>query len=63
MNSIAIKTLGFAKQRTHVLREIRKMREAMEDLTDYLDLLEARARNRGKTTYSIHEVKQRLGIK
>lgn len=36
------------------------MREAMEDLTDYLDLLEARARNQGKPTYSISEVKERL---
>ncbi len=38
------------------------MRQVMEDLTDYLDLLEARARNRGKTTYSLHDLKQRLGI-
>jgi hypothetical protein len=63
MNSTTTKPSGFAKQRTLVLREISKMREAMEDLTDYLDLLEARARNQGKATYSIQEVKLRLGIK
>jgi hypothetical protein len=54
---------SFSKQRTNVLREIKRMREAMEDLTDYLDVLEARARNRGKPTYSIAEVKRRLGLK
>lgn len=63
MNSPSVKGVEFAKQRTHVLREIRKMREAMEDLTDYMDLLEARARNSAKPTYSMEEAKQRLGIK
>ena len=31
--------------------------------TDYLDVLEARARNQGKATYSVSEVKERLGLK
>jgi len=56
-------TAKFQKQQTRVLRQIRKMRAAMEDLHDYLDLLEARAVNEGKATYSIHEAKTKLGLK
>ena len=59
-----IKPTGkFKKQQTQVLRQIRKMREQMEDLHDYLDLLEARTANEGKATYSINEVKVKLGLK
>ncbi len=53
----------FKKQQTQVLREIRKMRERMQDLHDYLDLLEARAVNEGKASYSTAEVKAKLGLK
>jgi hypothetical protein len=56
-------TAKFQKQQTQVLRQIRKMREEMGDLQDYLDLLEARAVNEGKGTYSTDEVKAKLGIK
>ena len=56
-------TAKFQKQQTQVLRQIRKMREEMSDLQDYLDLLEARAVNEGKGTYSAAEVKAKLGIK
>jgi hypothetical protein len=56
-------TAKFAKQQSKVLRQIRKMREEMEDLHDYLDLLEARAVNEGKATYSTRDVKQKLGLK
>ena len=37
---------------------IRKLREELEDLIDYLDLLEARARNFGKKRYSTEQVKK-----
>ena len=56
-------TAKFEKQQAHVLKRIRKMREEMEDLHDYLDLLEARAVNEGKATYSTTEVKKKLGLK
>ncbi len=46
-----------------VLRQIHKMREEIGDLHDYLDLLEARAVNEGKGTYSTDEVKAKLGLK
>lgn len=56
-------TAKFQKQQAQVLSQIRKMREQMEDLQDYLDLLEARAVNEGKGTYSTDEVKAKLGLK
>ena len=56
-------TAQFQKQQTRVLKQIRKMREEMEDLHDYLDLLEARAVNEGKGTYTASQVKARLGLK
>jgi len=45
-----------------VLRQIRSIREKMQDLDDYLDLLEARACNQGKPTYTTDQVKEILGL-
>ena len=45
-----------------VLKQIGSLREQMEDLNDYLDLLEARARNKGKRTFSTDEVRKQLGL-
>jgi hypothetical protein len=56
-------TAQFQKQQTRVLKQIRRLREEMEDLHDYLDLLEARAVNEGKATYTASQVKARLGLK
>jgi hypothetical protein len=56
-------TAKFQKRQAQVLKQIRKMREEMGDLQDYLDLLEARAVNEGKPTYSTDEVKTKLGLK
>jgi hypothetical protein len=56
-------TANFQKQQTRVLKQIRAMREEMENLHDYLDLLEARAVNEGKATYTASEVKAKLGLK
>ncbi|MGH7989517.1 MAG: hypothetical protein ACREDS_04885 [Limisphaerales bacterium] len=39
------------------------MREQLKDLNDYLDLLEARARNKGKQTFTMKEIRQQLGFK
>lgn len=50
------------KQRKLVIAQISSLREQMEDLNDYLDLLEARARNKGKRTFSTQEVRKQLGI-
>jgi hypothetical protein len=43
-------------------KEKSNVREQMEDLNDYLDLLEARARNKGKRTYSIDEGRKQPGL-
>ena len=40
------------RQQKAVLKQIGSLREQMEDLNDYLDLLEARARNKGKPAFS-----------
>lgn len=46
-----------------VLKRICELREQLEDLIDYLDLLEARARNLGKKRYGTERVKKMLELK
>jgi cell division protein FtsB len=48
--------------RVAVVKEIVRLRQELEDLSDYLDLLEARARNEGLRRYSTAEVKKTLGL-
>ena len=43
--------------------QLKSLREEIEDLTDYLDVLEARARDLGKSRLSHDEVKKRFGPK
>ena len=50
------------RQQKAVLKQISSLRQQMEDLNDYLDLLEARARNKGKPTFSTEEVRKQLGL-
>ena len=50
------------RQQKTVLKQISSLREQMEDLDDYLDLLEARARNKGKPTFSTEQVRKHLGL-
>lgn len=42
---------------------LKSLREEIEDLTDYLDVLEARARDLGTVRLSHDEVKKRFGLK
>ncbi len=56
------KKLTFATQKRRVVKEISQLREEVEDLMDYLDLLGARAKNRGKRTYTTDEVRTQLGL-
>jgi len=51
------------RQRQQILRQVREMRDEVQDLLDSLDLLEARAQNAGTPTYSLAEVKKKLGLK
>ena len=47
----------------YVVKRIAKLREDLEDLVNYLDLLEARAQNFGKRRYSTKQVKKMLNLK
>ena len=53
---------AFKAQQKLALKEISKLRGHLEDMTDYLDLLEARARNHGKPRLSADAVRQQLGL-
>ena len=44
----------------YVIERIDELRQELEDLVDYLDLLEARAQNFGKRRYRTDEVKKML---
>ena len=46
-----------------LIKKIGDLREELEDLIDYLDLLEERARNFGKTRYNTEQVKKILNLK
>ena len=50
------------RQQKTVLKQIVSLREQMDDLNDYLDLLEARARSQGKPTFTTEEVRKQLGL-
>lgn len=43
--------------------QLKSLREEIEDLIDYLDVLEARARDLGRVRLSHDEVKKRYGLK
>ncbi len=49
-------------QQKIVLKQIGTLREQLEDLNDYLDLIEARARNEGKPTLTTDQVRKQLGL-
>jgi len=49
-------------QRRNVIAQISSLREQVEDLNDYLDLLEARARTKGKRSFTTEEVRKQLGL-
>ena len=46
-----------------VIKKIGDLREELEDLIDYLDLLESRVQNFGKKRYSTEQVKKILNLK
>ena len=43
--------------------QISALREELEDLNDYLDVVEARVRDEGKPRLTHDEVKKRYGVK
>ena len=46
----------------NVFGQLSLLREQLKDLNDYLDLLEARVRNKGKKTFTIKQVRKQLGL-
>ena len=52
-----------ASELEYVVERIAELRVELENLIDYLDLLEARAQNFGKRRYSTEQVKKMLGLK
>lgn len=63
MSSAVIKKTRFKREQKYVTERIAELREELENLIDYLNLLEARARNFGKKRYSTKEVKKLLQLK
>jgi hypothetical protein len=63
MSSAIVTKTRFKREQKYVTQRIAKLREELEDLIDYLDLLEARALNFGKKRYSTEQVKKMVGIK
>jgi len=61
--SSAVNKPRFKREQKYVTERIAEQREELEDLIDYLDLLEARARNFGKKRYSTEQVKKILNLK
>jgi hypothetical protein len=63
MSSAVVNTTSFRREQKYVTQRIAELREELENLIDYLDLLEARALNFGKKRHSTEQVKKILGIK
>ena len=61
MNKLAEKNLGSSIVKKRM--QLKALREEIEDLSDYLDVLEARARDLGKPRLSHDELKKRYAMK
>jgi hypothetical protein len=63
MSSAIVNKSRFKQEQKYVVERIAALREELENLVDYLDLLEARAQNFGKRRYDTQQVKKMLGLK
>ncbi len=63
MSSAVVNKNRFKQEQKYVVERIAELREELENLVDYLDLLEARAQNFGKRRYSTEQVKKMLNLK
>jgi hypothetical protein len=63
MSSAVVNKARFKREQKYVTQRIAELREELENLVDYLDLLEVRARNLGKKRYSTKQVKEMLSLK
>ena len=63
MSSAIVNKNRFKQEQKFVIKRIAELRQELEDVTDYLDLLEARAQNFGKQRYNTEQVKKMLELK
>ena len=63
MSSPVVNKTRFKQEQKYVTERIAELREELEDLIDYLDLLEARVQNFRKKRYSTEQVKKILNLK
>lgn len=63
MSSAVVNKNRFKQEQKYVVERIAELRQELENVVDYLDLLEARAQNFGKRRYSTEQVKKMLGLK
>lgn len=56
------KTQNFVRVIRQKRREISRLQEDLTDILDHLAVVEARAKNVGKPTYSLAEVRAKLGL-
>jgi hypothetical protein len=63
MSSAVVNKPRFKREQQHVTEGIAELREELENLIDYLDLLEARVQNFGKKRHSTARVKKVLQLK
>ena len=56
------KTQSFVREIRQKRREISQLQEDLNNMLDHLAVVEARAKNAGKTTYSLDEVRAKLGL-
>jgi hypothetical protein len=57
-----VKTPSTKKVKMPVVRQLGLVRAQLDDLRDYVELLEARLANKGKPRYSLEEVKRKLNL-
>jgi hypothetical protein len=62
MSSAVVKKHRFKRDQKYVIEKIAEIREELEELIDYVDLLEARALNFGAPKYTTKQVKETLKI-
>ena len=63
MSSAVVNKSRFRREQKYVVERIAELRQELEDLVDYLDLLEARAQNFGKRRHTTQQVKKMLELK
>ena len=56
------KTQSFVRELRQKRREISRLQEDLTNMLDHLAVVEARAQNAGKPTYSLDEARAKLGL-